>query len=104
MALPSRARAENASAVAYLIIRRQAENWLPACGAGIDLTSSDKDCPRHPAARCGRGCPEVSYKTSRHLLTEGSMIRRGAPRARTVAVVMARVCAVAADLGGTHDD
>jgi hypothetical protein len=32
------------------------------------------------------------------------MIMRGAPRARTLAVVMARACAIAADLGGTNND
>src|SRR5262249_61080927 len=32
------------------------------------------------------------------------MIMRGAPRARTLAVVMARACAITADLGGTNND
>src|SRR5215468_9873879 len=59
------------------------------CGVGLDLTSIDKPCPRHAAARCGRSCPEVFYKTSRYLLTEGTMIVCGAPRTRTRAVVMA---------------
>jgi hypothetical protein len=29
--------------VAYLIIRRRAENLLPTCRVGIGLTSNDKD-------------------------------------------------------------
>src|SRR5262245_24721452 len=90
MALLWRARAENAGA--SCLSYHQAAGGTPPpllAGPGLTYTSSDTDCPRHPAARCGRGCPEVFCKTSRRVLTEGSIIARDAPRTRTLAVAMA---------------
>src|SRR6516225_8311453 len=89
MALSCRARGEYAGA--GCLSYHQAAGGKPAtCLRGqLDLTSSHKDCPRHAAARCGRGWPEVFCKTSRRVLTEGSIIARDAPRTRTLAVAMA---------------
>src|SRR6516165_12042002 len=79
MALSCRARGEYAGA-GCLSYHQAAGGTPAACLRGqLDLTSSHKDCPRHAAARCGRGCPEVFCKTSRRVLTEGSIIARDAP-------------------------